>query len=332
MKDLNVIVVGDIHIKRKNHERSIKLVNHIIQNLKSRIVKPDFVVLLGDVLDGADIVHTECLLLLTRLLRCFEDLSIQCYLITGNHDMSTPHIPLPENHSLQCFKGFPHVTIVDSPINIGNGISMMPYLPPGEFSSRIPEDSDIVFCHQEFLGCSYEDGRKSEKGDPIPMGIDIISGHIHKSQKIANLWYPGTPTQTRFGEDEDKAYYEILMRYQDGLYSYYKISEVITPDVPRFVSYRYEIGSGVKNLTIDQSCVNRAVVHATPSEIISLKKSKEYSKLIEVFNGGVKFNVQKEDKGKPDYSQSSRMISFLECLSDKAKEIGLQELLTDVMK
>jgi DNA repair exonuclease SbcCD nuclease subunit len=325
---MKVIVIGDIHIKRKNHERSVLLVNHIIQTVKER--RPDFVVLLGDVLDGADIVHSECLLLLTKLLRCFEKLSVQCYLITGNHDMSTPHVALPENHALQCFKGFPFVTVVDSPISLNNGISMIPYLPNGEFLGNLPDKSSLVFCHQEFFGCFYEDGRKSEKGDRIPEGVEIISGHIHKAQKIGNLWYPGTPTQTRFGEDEDKAYYEIVLKYDNGNYSSYDLIDRIIPDVPRFVSYKYEIGSGVKSLTIDKSCVNRAVVSATPSEIISLKKSKEYSILLETFNGGVKFNVQKEERVITE--SKTRMVSFLECLSEKAKELGLQELLNSVMK
>ena len=333
---MRMIVIGDIHIKNKHHERSIALVDDIINNVKTD--KPDSVMLLGDVLDGADIIHSNCLLQLSRLL---IEISSVCpvYVIMGNHDASTPHIEMPENHALQCFKslGSRHVHIIDTPSVIDPGLGskmlIMPYLPPGTFMKHIGEHTNVklVFAHQEFEGCVFDGGNKSEHGDPIPTEFNIISGHIHAEQKIKNLWYPGTPTQTRFGESDNKGYFLIDI---DEVTMDYKVLKKIVPNVSKFTSVNYKIGQKIKDLKIIQGDVNRAVISATPSEILAFKKSKEYVEVINVFNGNVKFNVLKDESIQISQSNDSVSVrkSFIDSLSVKAKELGLEELLEESLR
>jgi DNA repair exonuclease SbcCD nuclease subunit len=329
-----MLVIGDIHIKNKYHERSITLVDDIIQNVKR--LEPDSVMLLGDVLDGADIIHSNCLFQLSRLL---TEIRVFCpvYVIMGNHDASTPHIEMPENHALQCFKTLVdrNIHIVDKPTEVdpgyGSKILITPYLPPGTFMKNIAKHTDIklVFAHQEFEGCVFDGGNKSEKGDVIPDGFAIISGHIHAEQRIKNLWYPGTPTQTRFGESDDKGYFLIEI---DDVTLRYKVIEKIIPNVSKFISIPYKIGQCIKDIGINVNNVNRAVITATPSEILSFKKSKEYLGVIDLFTGNVKFNVLKEGDSRSAQRQtndSTQRRSFIDTLTSKAKEIGLIELLND---
>ena len=328
---MRMLVVGDIHIKNKHHSRSIDLVNDIISNTERE--RPDCVMLLGDVLDGADIIHSNCLLQLSKLLLGISQIC-PVYVIMGNHDASTPHIEMPENHALQCFKALAdrNINIIDLPTVLNpqsdKKIVIMPYLPPGSFMKHMPQENvGLVFCHQEFEGCTFDGGNRSEHGDPIPDGFNIISGHIHAEQRLKNLWYPGTPTQTRFGESDSKGYFLISINEST---CDYEIVKKLTPVVSKFVSTAYRIGQSVDSLNIDQNNVNRAVISATPSEILSFKKSKEYESVIEAFKGNVKFNVLKDESIQltQDTSKVQRK-SFIETLSNKANDLGLTELLEE---
>jgi DNA repair exonuclease SbcCD nuclease subunit len=340
MAKQNVMVIGDIHIKTKHHERSVALVNDIIET--TRIEQPRFVVLLGDVLDGAEVIHSNCLMELNRLLLSVSEVC-PVFVLMGNHDASTPHIEMPDNHALHCFKSMQSrgINIIDKPTVIkltegGKDLVFMPYLPVGTFSKNLPSSSDqgigLVFAHQEFVGCVFDGGSESEKGDSINQGFSIISGHIHEEQRIGNLWYTGTPTQTRFGESHDKGYF-ILELDEESLN--YEVVKKIKPKVSKFVSHPFKIGElaeKIKNLHLIESDVNRAVITATPSEILAFKKSSEYAEVLERFKGNIKFNVVKDDsvsKAGNDTNPTTERQSFTETLKTKASEAGLLSLLEE---
>ena len=102
----------------------------------------------------------------------------------------------------------------------------------------------------------------------------------------------------------------------------------------KFTSVNYKIGQKIKDLKIIQGDVNRAVISATPSEILAFKKSKEYVEVINVFNGNVKFNVLKDESIQISQSNDSVSVrkSFIDSLSVKAKELGLEELLEESLR
>jgi hypothetical protein len=74
------------------------------------------------------------------------------------------------------------------------------------------------------------------------------------------------------------------------------------------------------------------VIAATPSEILAFKKSKEYSGVIELFKGNVKFNVLKDDTIQINKSDTVVRRSFIDSLSSKAKELGLSDLLEESLR
>lgn len=286
---MRYLVIGDIHIKPKHHERSVKLVDELIKTANEQ--KPDKIILLGDVLDGADIIHSNCLLQLSRLL---SEMGRVCpvYLIMGNHDASTPHVAMPDNHALQCFKSWNNITVVDKPTKIGGATFILPYLPPGEFWDHVPAKCNLVFCHQEFEGAVFDSGEASTKGDPIRDDTLVIAGHIHQEQRLGNVWYTGTPSQTRFGENPNKHIYVLEVNEELGAYT--EIQR-IKLKVPMFISHSYIIGTGVKDLSLSEEDIHRAIITGTPSEILTFKKTSEYEDILKAFGGNIRFNFKKEE-------------------------------------
>ena len=323
---MKYFVVGDIHIKPKHHERSVKLVDELIKTAQTK--KPDKIILLGDVLDGADIIHSNCLLQLSRLLTELAKVST-VYLLMGNHDASTPHIVMPENHSLQCFKSLSNVIVVDKPLKISESVFALPYLPPGTFWDYVPSKCKLAFCHQEFEGAVFDSGEASTKGDPIRDDTLVIAGHIHQEQRLGTVWYVGTPAQTRFGESSNKHVYLLDVDEESGTYSEV---ERIRLSVPRFISHTYQLGTGTKNIKLSADDIHRAIVTGMPSEILAFKKSKEYSDVLETFGGNVRFNFKKEEHIVEESSEKKVFVNYQTLLSSMAKENGLESILSKILR
>lgn len=322
---MKYFVVGDIHIKPKHHERSVKLVDELIKTAQTK--KPDKIILLGDVLDGADIIHSNCLLQLSRLLTELAKIST-VYLLMGNHDASTPHIVMPENHSLQCFKSLSNVIVVDKPLKISESVFAFPYLPPSTFWDHVPSKCKLAFCHQEFEGAVFDSGEASTKGDPIRDDTLVIAGHIHQEQRLGTVWYTGTPAQTRFGESNNKHVYLLDVDETHGTYSEI---ERIKLKVPMFMSHTYQIGLGTQNIELSVGDIHRAIITGMPSEILAFKKSKEYSDVLEKFGGNVRFNFKKEDIITGGAQEKTIFVNYQTLLNSMAKENGLESILSKIL-
>ena len=120
---------------------------------------------------------------------------------------------LTDNHSLNAFKEWEGVTIVDKPIVITLNrfqFTLTPYVPVGRFEealNTLEEDwktSHTIFAHQEFKGCKMG-SIVSTEGDEWPLDYPFVcSGHIHSTQRPQkNIYYPGSSTQVAFGENDN---------------------------------------------------------------------------------------------------------------------------------
>jgi hypothetical protein len=85
-------------------------------------------------------------------------------------------------------------------------------------------------CHQTFDGSQYENGFYSEGGINVALVSkfeQVISGHIHKTQKFANIFYPGTPRWDSISDaNENKA---IWLFSDDGSSEAISTREVCRP-------------------------------------------------------------------------------------------------------
>lgn len=244
-----IICVGDLHIQKRNLNIFKEFREKFIAFLKTQN-DIDTIVILGDVLHTMNIVNIQCLNVAVEFFKELDNLNIKIMIIVGNHDYIGPNEYLSKNHWMNVISLFnPHnITIIDNVVRYNNNI-YLPYVPEGKFVQTL-ETVDLtgvkyIFCHQEFLGSVYEFGNiVSENGEEwTHCDSDktiIISGHIHKKQWVnKNIYYTGTPYQTRFNESPDKT----ISLIRDD-----KITE-IDLDLPKMITI-YTTIKDVDNLSI----------------------------------------------------------------------------------
>jgi len=226
MSALNLLLIGDPHIKITNITTAKEMINQIIQIVKDKL--PDGIVILGDILDTHGIIHMIPLVTSVDFIRQLQDLC-KVYLIIGNHDRKNNRVYLTENeHPFSALKYWENIEIIDTikwitviKNNQSYNFTMVPYVEPGRFHEAlelIPQykKSLCIFCHQEFMdaqmGCFT-----SVSGDVWPEENPyIISGHIHDGQQLQNnILYIGVPTQHSFGDKDDK--YIALLSVSDKI-------------------------------------------------------------------------------------------------------------------
>lgn len=206
METLNILFVGDIHIKLQNLENVEKMQNKIssIQNLFCIIIA-------GDVLNTHEIIHTQ---LLNKAYSFIETcLNIApTYILVGNHDYINNQQFLTDSHWMNGIKKWPNVTVVDKPVLITSNIYSflcVPYVPPGRLVEALntqsvnwQKDVQAIFAHQEIFGCkmgAISSTLGDEWKEEWPM---LISGHIHERQKVGkNVIYPGSSINHSYGSN-----------------------------------------------------------------------------------------------------------------------------------
>ena len=206
-----IIAIGDVHFSHNNSDDTDIMHKSILD--KVRNIKPEFVVLLGDVYDR----HSEVNIFASyRGSNFLFDLMDLCttYVLVGNHDMLNNTQFFPKEHSLCAYKRYENLVIVDQTIkrNIGDKTFVfVPYVPPGRFEEALDyvddwKRADVIFAHQEIRGANYTMSDKSTAGDVwlehYPL---LVSGHLHIRQLIGkNIYYPGAPRQVKINDDEDR--------------------------------------------------------------------------------------------------------------------------------
>ena len=197
LDDFKIILVGDLHCKSSNIDETKKIFEYISTVAKKHSIKDVF--LLGDLFDSHGIVHLPVVYCYKEIFETYSDLNFFC--LVGNHDYIVHGNR--RHHSLLYYKKQSNVTIIDSSDNNlflykNNSIDFecMPHTNKEDFFELIKKKkTDILLCHHTFLGAQYENSFIA------PDGIDstcidylkIVSGHIHKTQNVQQVFYTGTP-------------------------------------------------------------------------------------------------------------------------------------------
>ena len=213
-ESVKAFVIGDPHFKRNNIIDGRAFVDKCVPAAEK--FKPDFIVILGDTLNCHDTAYNPSFELAYEFIEGLQRVA-HVFIIIGNHDLINHQQFLTPKHFFLPYKRWDNVTVVDTPIcrQIKSfTFTFCPYVPSGRFLEALDtliekgetwDLSDCIFAHQEFRGCSMENGKVSDKGDKWDENYPpVISGHIHKSQTIKNIHYPGSAYQHTFAEDPDK--------------------------------------------------------------------------------------------------------------------------------
>ena len=202
------IVIGDPHFKTSNVPDTDDFIKKI--KILALYQKPDFIIILGDVLHEHERLHTIPLNKAYEFVATMSEIA-PTYILVGNHDMINNQQFLNHNHWMNGMKEWPNVQIIDTPTNLnhnGKQYVFCPYVPNGRFEEALNTMSDdwktanLIFAHQEFMGCKMgaiisQDGDIWDKSHP-----PIISGHIHSNQLLldGHIYYPGSAMQNAFGD------------------------------------------------------------------------------------------------------------------------------------
>ena len=284
---LTVIAIGDQHIMTSNIPDVDIFIERITILVQER--KPDFIVLLGDMLDTFEKVNSMCLNKAYELVDNMRKVA-KTYILVGNHDYINNTQFLSENHWLNGLKFWHNVIVVDKVIKEEmNNMNFVfcPYVYPGRFFEALRtldwiepnlHSIDCIFAHQEFLGCKMG-AFNSEIGDVwIESNPYVISGHIHLNQKLGeNIYYPGSAIQTAFGAT-DKHIIPILTF---TLTQSVRVEEVNLNLPKKHIIYFDKIENVSTFIIPNKQDTFKLSVSGSLEEYKIFKKTKKYKELID---------------------------------------------------
>lgn len=293
---MKFLLVGDIHIRLDNFDEIDLLLEQICTHLQEH---PDAsLVLLGDILHSFEKVFTPCLNKACEFIQTCSKYA-KTYVLVGNHDYVNQYQFQTDQHWMNPLKCWgEQVVIVDKVICVEGHVLMCPYVSTGRLTEALDssemnwkEDISLVFCHQEVRGCKMG-MYVSEHGDVWEETFpQLISGHIHETQKIGkNVYYPGSPLQHSFSDFQQKRLI-CLVEYVP-MQKLIKTMEIVL-SVPRKQIIRTTLttGGSVSSLSqVAKGDKTKLILKDVSAEQFKLfKKTDEYKKLVD---SGVQIQIQ----------------------------------------
>lgn len=305
------IIIGDLHFKKTNSQITDLVIQKILNVIKE--TPPDFVVLLGDVLDDHERIHMKTQ---NKAIKFIKRIAKICPIIViiGNHDRPDSSSFLTEESCFYALKDHEdrNIYIADRALGFNlkspEGILrfvFVPYVSPGSFHEALDTLKDkildpksrpsAIFCHQEFKGAKMR-GHLSRYGDEwLETNPLVISGHLHTfHQPQNNIVYAGTPYQTSYSDQTEKG---ILL-------AEFKVNKA--PDInfyPLNIRKKKVIKlkpSEVDSFVPPSDCDVKIVISGNHDEIKSLQSSNVLSKLSA---GGIHISLDPKtpiNPGNPD--------------------------------
>lgn len=320
-KPLKIFVIGDPHFKSKNVLETNEMVTKIYASVIEE--KPNFIVVLGDVLDTHETIHVGPLCRATEFLFQLSKMSKHLFVLVGNHDRPNNSVFLTQESPFNACKSWENTSIVDTVLEKrieGKDYLFLPYVPTGRLnealstagiSSESINRFDIVFAHQEFKGCNM--GMiTSNEGDPWDETWPLcISGHIHDYQVLQpNLVYPGTPIQHGYGDSPNKAI--MILEYDQ------------TKESLNSIKYSYR--------RINLNLPKKLTVHITSEELVDyVLPENSFVKLIVTGESDKVREIMKLDKVKTLLSSERIKLSIQEIKKKKNELNVTASLLSEVI-
>jgi DNA repair exonuclease SbcCD nuclease subunit len=311
---LSILCIGDPHFTASNARETDALRTETLRVITEESVQ--YVVILGDTLDRHETVNLNVLHRVKEYL--FEILNVaKLYVLIGNHDIPNNKLFMSEVHP---FMGWthPNLKVIDRAqiVTIEEyKFLMVPYVPPGRFEEAIhdliEDKPTCVFAHQEFKGCTYS-GITSSVGDHYQHDIDVISGHIHERQRLARIYYPGTPYQTNMGETPNKGV--SIFSWDEPNQSY--LEKYISLNVPKKISL--DMNAAQIRIWDVPDSINRyrIILHGSNAEFVALSKQGIIKNLT---TKGVKVTFKDNEKASQPVVQREK-LSFIQGVNKAISE------------
>jgi adenylate kinase family enzyme len=320
---VKVIVIGDPHFKTNDYDECEEMAQEILN--KTAIMKPDFIVVLGDTLDRFESIHVSPLSQATSFLQKLTEISY-VYLLIGNHDRPNPKKFKPYEHPFNSLKLWNNMRVIDEAFVEciqEHYFIFCPYYFNGTFSENVNhlvhDNISAIFSHQEFRGVNMEGMISSSNDVVIPQYNIVINGHIHEYQEKHNLICVGTPRQIKFNESFPKSIslFEFSKKEWKHQRLYLELTEKIT--------LKLNIDEYIKYIPPKKSKV-KIIVEGTFDEIKNLMKKHKSN----YENVKVSYHTLVEEKNK--LYEINFKKSFKEHLYDIIKNSELEECYNEIFK
>lgn len=211
-----VLVIGDPHATQQELGDCQLLVDFIGQVARDQ--KVDQILFLGDLYNNHAIVHLD---VMNFWNNAFVDLGVIAPIVAlvGNHDM--PGNSQSDAQALMAHTDL--ITVVDRPLELMPNVLYVPYIADAAKFVRVCNDepTQTLIGHQTFDGSKYENGFFANDGvdqDLIPQK-QVICGHIHATQQLGKVWYPGSPRWRTISDANRDKHINLLKFEDDGAYS-----------------------------------------------------------------------------------------------------------------
>jgi len=180
--------------------------------------KVDLVIVAGDIFNVSNphILYEK--FVIEQFLK-LEEAKIPTKVILGNHDISKTDI---RKHSLMSLSSFPweFVDIITSPKKEKIGERLFIFFPYGNIDPSLVDPSGIIVGHFTVAGA-----RAGAEQLLVPIienplrkfknTFFYLLGHIHQSQFISNVIYPGSLIRISLGERADKKGFYIIEDFKN---------------------------------------------------------------------------------------------------------------------
>ena len=202
---MTTLLSSDWHFSNnpRDEYRFAWLKDDLRRKIKKYRVKKLFI--LGDLTEEKD---RHCAELVNRIVEEIVDLSkrvAEVIILSGNHDGLSTDCPF-----FMFLHLMPNITWISSPTVINSkDLGKLLFLPhtrnyKRDWKKFNFKEFDWIFTHASFAGITTESGFKMNEGIPVsvfPKTAKVISGDIHKPQKIGPVTYVGSPYTVDFGDD-----------------------------------------------------------------------------------------------------------------------------------
>lgn len=281
---IKVLAIGDQHFKVDNVQEVDLFITKITEIAKEK--NPNFIVLLGDLLDTHERIHTVPLNRAYTLIDKMRSIA-KTFVLVGNHDMLSNSQFLTDNHWLNGLKEWNNVTIVDRVIEYttkSHSFILAPYVSNGRFEEALDtlpgnwKDVSLIFAHQEFRGVKMGAFNSIDGDIWKPEYPNVISGHIHLNQKPQdNLYYPGSSLSVAFGETNRNIV--AFLEFQEGVTDY-ALEEIDLCLPKKKIVYidAEQVDDFVPKESADKIKLSISGVY---EDFKSFKKTKKYKELVD---------------------------------------------------
>jgi DNA repair exonuclease SbcCD nuclease subunit len=330
---MNILAIGDPHFTPKDSIKIQKFTQEIVNIIQKFPL--NFLVILGDMLHTHEKVHTTALNYAYDFLRAITKL-IPVYILVGNHDYINNSQFLSTQHWMNGLKEWDNITVVDKVIRLKMDIFnfiFCPYVPVKRFEEALNtvedwKNSNIIFAHQEFRGCEMATIKSIEGDEWSEEYPFVVSGHIHGRHYVGkNIYYPGTPYQTRFGESVKKG---VTMITFENLKV--KIKNIIL-NMPRKEIIKVELkGLTSFDLKKENNVEYKIEVKGSVDEIKVFMKSKLHENMKSYGKVVFKLNDKKKEFIPKNVSKNDNFETILDKLVKEQNDIELNKVYEEIMK